>query len=308
MDIIRDYQFVAPHLRGASAAIGNFDGIHLGHQHVLDRARHPEYPLGVVTFEPHPRQFFSPNAPAFRLMSSAARANRLAKLGVERLYELNFNTSLSELSPDVFVKDVLFEGLGLRNVVVGSDFCFGKNRAGNAETLRHLGASLGFGVTAVPLLQDQGKPVSSTAIRRALSDGLPEQAAAMLGHWHRLEGPVVHGEKRGRTLGYPTANMELTGLHVPRLGVYAVLVDVLSGPHKGSYDGVASLGVRPMFGGETPNLESYLFDFTGDIYGTPISVALVAYLRPEESFPNLDALIAQMDRDSAAAREWLKTV
>jgi len=147
--------------------------------------------------------------------------------------------------------------------------------------------------------------VSSTAIRQALSDGRPRDAAAMLGHWHRIDGPVEGGEQRGRELGYPTANMSIAGLHPPRFGVYAVLVDVLDGPHAGHYHGAASLGVRPMFNGDVPNLETFLFDFSGDLYGTELSVALVEYLRPEETFDSLDAFIAQMDADCAKARQIL---
>lgn len=305
MDIIRDYQFVAPHLRGASAAIGNFDGVHRGHQLVLDLARRDDAPLGVMTFEPHPREFFAPDAPPFRLMSAEARASRLAKLGVARLYELNFNTALSQLTPEEFARDVVAEGLGLKHLVVGADFCFGKGRAGTAADLVHFGAEYGYEVTVAELLTGAEGAVSSTAIRTALAEGRPEDAADMLGHWHRIEGPVVHGEKRGRELGYPTANMDLTGLHLPALGVYAVLVDVLEGAHAGQYHGVASLGVRPMFGGQVPNLETFVFDFSGDLYGAQVSVGLVQYLRPEATFDGLDALITQMDADSLAARARL---
>jgi len=310
MRIIRDYQFVEAMDRGASVAIGNFDGVHLGHRSVIDMARSaaPAARLGVMTFEPHPRQYFAPDAPAFRLMSSAARATRLDKLGVERLYELNFNASLAGLSPERFAKDVIFDGLGLSHVVVGADFCFGKGRAGTAKMLQEFGQELGFGVTIAPLLEEAATVVSSTAIRAALAEGRPRDAASMLGHWHRIEGPVVGGEQRGRTLGYPTANMDLTGLHLPAFGVYAVLVDVLDGPHKGKYHGVASLGVRPMFDGNVPNLETFVFDFSGDLYGTPLSVGLVAHLRGEETFDSLDALITQMDADSAEARAILSSL
>ncbi|MEM9638134.1 MAG: riboflavin biosynthesis protein RibF, partial [Pseudomonadota bacterium] len=261
MKIIRDYQFVAPEDRGASAAIGNFDGVHLGHQSVIDLARKadPDAPLGIVTFEPHPRSYFAPDAPAFRLMGPEARASRLEKLGVERLYELNFNAGLAALSPEAFAQRVIAEGFGLRHVIVGADFCFGKGRAGTAAHLQGFGQQMGFGVTVAPLIAHTDKTVSSTAIRQALSDGDPRLAAEMLGHWHRIEGPVISGEQRGRELGYPTANMSIEGLHPPAFGVYAVLVDVLEGPHKGSYHGVASLGVRPMFGENRPNLETFLF-------------------------------------------------
>ncbi len=307
MRVIRDYQFVEAADRGASAAIGNFDGVHLGHQSVIDlaRAAAPEAPLGVMTFEPHPRVYFAPDAPPFRLMSRAARASRLAKLGVERLYELPFNAGLAGLSPEEFAARVIRDGLGLRHVVVGADFCFGRGRAGTAADLQAFGADMGFGVTIAPLLESGSATVSSTAIRAALSEGRPRDAATMLGHWHRIEGPVIGGEQRGRELGYPTANMSIDGLHPPAFGVYAVLVEVLEGPHKGSYHGVASLGVRPMFGANRPNLETFVFDFSGDLYGTPLSVALVEHLRGEEKFDSLDALITQMDRDSARARAIL---
>ncbi|MEM6373832.1 MAG: bifunctional riboflavin kinase/FAD synthetase [Pseudomonadota bacterium] len=307
MKIVRDYQFVDPEDRGASAAIGNFDGVHLGHQSVIDlaRAAAPDAALGVMTFEPHPREYFTPDAPPFRLMSQAARASRLAKLGVRRLFELPFNAGLAALTPHDFAARVIRDGLGLSHVVVGADFCFGQKRAGTAQDLAGFGAEMGFGVTVAPLMTHSAATVSSTAIRTALAEGRTRDAAAMLGHWHRIEGPVIGGEQRGRTLGYPTANMSIDGLHLPAFGVYAVLVDVLEGPHMGQYHGVASLGVRPMFGENRPNLETFVFDFSGDLYGTPLSIALIDHLRGEENFDGLDALITQMDADSAQARAIL---
>jgi riboflavin kinase/FMN adenylyltransferase len=307
MRIIRDYQFVEAADRGASVAIGNFDGVHLGHQSVIDlaRAAAPGAPLGVLTFEPHPREFFAPDAPPFRLMGAEARASQLAKLGVERLYQLNFNAQLAGLTPEAFARSVIADGLGLRHVVVGSDFRFGKGRAGTVDTLQAFGAEMGFGVTIAPLLETDAATVSSTAIRQALTDARPRDAAEMLGHWHRIEGPVISGEQRGRELGFPTANMSIDGLHPPAFGVYAVLVDVLEGLHKGRYQGAASLGVRPMFGENRANLETFIFDFSGDLYGTHVSVALVEFLRGEEKFDSLDALIAQMDADCTRARDIL---
>lgn len=307
MRIIRDYQFVKEEDRGASVAIGNFDGVHLGHQSVIDIARGAANgaPLGIMTFEPHPRSYFAPAAPPFRLMGPEARAHRLEKLGVERLYELPFNEALASLSPQDFARRVIVDGLGLTHVVVGADFCFGQGRKGTAEDLQAFGQQMGFGVTIAPLMAHATQTVSSTAIRQALSQGNPRQAAAMLGHWHRIEGPVIGGEQRGRELGYPTANMSIDGLHPPAFGVYAVLVDVLEGPQKGAYHGVASLGVRPMFGENKANLETFIFDFKADLYGKHLSVALVEYLRGEETFDGLDALITQMDADSARARAIL---
>ncbi len=309
MRIIRDYTFVNPEDRGASAAIGNFDGVHLGHRAVIDIARDAGRaigaPCGVLTFDPHPREYFAPHADPFRLMGPAAKATELAKIGVERLYQINFNAALAALSPEEFATRVIHEGLGLKHVVVGADFCFGQGRAGKAKDLQHFGEALGFGVTIAELIEGTQGQVSSTRIRQALADGKPRDAAAMLGHWHRIEGMVIGGEQRGRELGYPTANMSIDGLHPPRFGVYAVLVEVQDGPHAGKYHGVASMGVRPMFGENLPNLETFIFDFSGDLYGANLSIALVDYLRPEEKFDGLDALIAQMDADSVKARAIL---
>ncbi|GGH52523.1 bifunctional riboflavin kinase/FAD synthetase [Frigidibacter albus] len=291
--------------RGASIAMGNFDGVHIGHQAVLAQARRPGAPLGVLTFEPHPREYFARDAPPFRLMNAESRANRLEKLGVDWLYELPFDARLAGMEAEDFAREVLAEGLGVSNVTVGADFCFGKGRRGTVAKLQAFGARFGFGVTIAELVGLEGQEISSTAIRTALSEGRPRDAARMMGHWHRIEGEVIHGEKRGRELGYPTANMGVDGLHLPRLGVYAVKVDVLEGPQAGSYGGAASLGVRPMFGTNTPNLESFLFDFSGDLYGKHLSVAFVDYLRPEMKFDGLPALMDQMAADCAQARTIL---
>lgn len=308
MRIIETGMAADPADRGATVALGNFDGVHRGHQHVIAAARasRPEAPLGVVTFAPHPRRHFQPDAPPFELMTPPTRARRLARIGVERLYQLHFDARLAAMAPEAFCAEILAQGLGVAHVTVGADFCFGARRAGTPETLRSAGARLGFGVTVVPLLHEQTLEVSSTAIRAALLEGRPQDAAAMLGHWHRIEGPVLHGEKRGRDLGYPTANMSLDGILAPRHGVYAVRVDVLDGPHAGTHDGVASLGVRPMFGENRPNFEVHLLDFAGNLYGSTLSVALVAWQRPELRFDGVPALIAQMDADSEEARARLR--
>lgn len=306
MQIHRDWTGLPTEARGASVAMGNFDGVHKGHRAVIDAARAAcDAPLGVVTFEPHPREYFAPDAPPFRLMNPEARANRLARLGVAQLYELPFGALLAGLTPEAFAREVLAEGLGIAHVTIGADFCFGKNRRGTAETLVELGRRFGFGVTVVPLVGPSKGEYSSTAIRTALAEGRPHDAERMLGHWHRIEGEVIHGEKRGRELGWPTANMSMAGLHLPRLGVYAVLVDVLTGPDRLSCQGVASLGVRPMFGDNAANLEVHLFDFSGDLYGQHLSVALVHFLRDEARFDGIPALIAQMEQDGAEARRLL---
>lgn len=305
MRIIRDSLFIDPADRGAAVAIGNFDGVHLGHQAVIgltrDLAAGIGAPVGVLTFEPHPRQFFAPESAPFRLMNAGARANRLDRLQVEKLYELPFNAALAGLSAQEFASEVIATRLGLRHVVIGADFCFGKGRTGTAADMQALGAELGFGVTVAPMVGFDGIEVSSTAIRRALTEGRPRDAAAMLGHWHRIEGPVIRGDQRGRDLGFPTANMSIAGLHPPRFGVYAVKVDVLDGPHRGSYNGAASIGTRPMFGVNAANCETFLFDFKGDLYGATLSVALVDFLRPELTFDSLQALIDQMGADCERA-------
>ena len=309
MRIIRDTHFIDPNDRGAAAAIGNFDGVHLGHQAVIDLTRKAAAdagtPLGIMTFEPHPRSYFSNDSNPFRLMNAEARAHRLEKLGVEKLYEVPFNDALASLSARDFAQTIIADQLGLKHVVVGADFCFGQGRKGNAKTLADMGAEMGFGVTIAPMMQVGDADISSTAIRQALSDGRPADVAKMLGHWHRLENIVIRGDQRGRDLGYPTANMSIDGLHPPKFGVYAVKIDVRDGPHAGSYNGAASIGVRPMFGKNRPNCETFIFDFKGDLYGTTVSVALVAYLRPELKFVGLEPLITQMDADCVTAREIL---
>lgn len=303
------YRGIPAEDRGAAAAIGNFDGVHIGHRSVIDIARQEAkahgVPLGVVTFEPHPRRFFMPDRPSFRLMTAEARAHRLEKLGVDILFELPFDVALASLSPEVFVREVLVDGLGLSHLVAGADFRFGKRRSGDIEMIRTMEPETGMGVTIAPLVRDETGDFSSSAIREALSEGDPQAAARMLGHWHRIEGRVAHGDKRGRTLGFPTINLPLDDLHQPRFGVYAVTVDVLTGPHQGRYAGCASIGARPTFGQNRPNLEVHLMDFSGDLYGEEVSVALVAYQRPELRFEGAEALVAQMRKDVEEARGLL---
>ena len=309
MRIHRDTPYLEDADRGASVAIGNFDGVHLGHQAILKiAAAATDAPLGVVTFEPHPREYFVADARPFRLMNATAKAHRLEMLGVRHLYELAFNDKLASLTPRSFCSDIIVDRLGLKHVTVGADFCFGKGRMGTAADLQKHGEDMGFGVTIAPLVEAAGEHVSSTRIRDALTAGHPEKAASMLGHMHRIEGEVVRGDQRVRELGYPTANMMITGLHPPKFGVYAVKVDVLDGPHQGTYNGAASIGVRPMFGENVPNCETFIFDFKGDLYGATLSVALVDFLRPELKFNGLDALITQMDADCDTARKILANV
>ena len=310
MKIIRDYTFLNKEDKGACVAIGNFDGVHKGHLSVIELARAAAETLntafGVITFEPHPRAYFQPTSKPFRLMSAEARASQLEKVGINNLYELQFNSALSSLSAEQFINDVLVNGLGVKHIVVGEDFCFGKNRSGSVKMLEDYGRKLGFGVTIAPLVEDNKGIFSSTSIRNAITDGRPDDAAHMLGHWYRIEGTVISGDQRGRELGYPTANMSLDGLHLPKFGVYAVIADILTGPYKGRFFGAASLGERPTFGVNTPNLETFIFDFSGDIYEEELSIALVSFQRPELKFDNLDDLIKQMDQDCKTSIKILK--
>jgi riboflavin kinase/FMN adenylyltransferase len=305
MRIFHDWRGLPDDARGVTLALGNFDGVHLGHAAVL-RAAHaarPDAPLGVLTFEPHPREVFRPDDPPFRLTLSAERADALAALGCTLLFELSFNHVFSLMMAETFVAEVLHHGLGARHLTTGVDFAFGHRRGGDAEFLAARAEALGMGVTQVPALTDAGGPLSSTRIRRALQDGYPERATAELGRPWAIRGEVAHGDKRGRTIGFPTANVAL-GRHLePARGVYAVTIRLANGA---IYDGVANIGRRPTVNaGPESRLEVNLFDFSGDIYGTEITVALIAYIRPEIRFSGLDALTAQIAADAAEARRLL---
>jgi riboflavin kinase/FMN adenylyltransferase len=305
MRIFNDWRGLLADARGATVALGNFDGVHLGHATVL-RAAHaarPDAPLAVLTFEPHPREVFRPDDPPFRLTLSAERADALAALGCTLLYELSFNHVFSLMMADTFVSEVLHQGLGALHLTTGADFAFGHRRGGDAAYLAARAEALGMGVTQVPAMTDAGGPLSSTRIRRALQDGYPERATAELGRPWAIRGEVAHGDKRGRTIGFPTANVAL-GRHLePARGVYAVTVRLANGT---MHNGVANIGRRPTVNsGPESRLEVNLFDFDGDIYGTEITVALIAYIRPEVRFSGLDALKAQIAADAAEARHLL---
>jgi riboflavin kinase/FMN adenylyltransferase len=311
MRLIEGYRGLGAGDRGASAAIGNFDGVHRGHQVLVadaDKARGATgAPLGVITFEPHPRRHFQPDAPPFRLTLPSEKARVLEGLGVERLYQLRFDAQLAGMQAEDFVRDVLVAGLGIAHIVVGADFHFGRGRKGDAVLLRRMGAELGFGLTIHDMIGDEAGEFASTALRVLIEQGRCREAARQLGRWHAVTGRVVAGDRRGRELGYPTANLEFGEQLVPRWGVYAALVRVHDGPHRGRHAGVASIGERPTFGVNRPNFEVHLFDFAGDLYGAEISAGLVQRLRGEERFDAAEALVAQMNRDSAEARAVLAT-
>jgi len=291
--------------RGAAIALGNFDGVHVGHQAVIASARAAaavkSAPLGVAVFEPHPRHVFQPDAPPFRLQTNEQRSRALAALGVAHLYEIGFDHALSQLSDEEFAQRVLVERLGVVHVSVGVDFRFGRGRMGDAESLKRLGAALGFRVDAVSPVGD-GAKISSSTIRDAVAAGAMDLAATLLGRPWAIEGTVQRGFQRGRGFGFATANIALAEYVQPRLGIYAVRVAI----DARLFDGVASVGVNPTVGAlPAPLLEAHIFDFDADLYGKTIEVELIAFLRDEAKFETAEILARQIAEDAMAARALL---
>ncbi len=297
------WRSVPPEWKGGVVALGNFDGVHRGHQALLARAREQAASLGApvvaFTFEPHPRGFFVPDTGPFRLTLLPAKTRLLAGHGVQAVLAQRFDESFAALPAASFIEDVLRKGLGARHVVCGYDFTFGARRSGNVEMLRAEGKTHGFGVTVLDPVTHEGEIYSSTRIREALRHGWARDAAGLLGHAWEIEGTVELGDQRGRTIGFPTANVAL-GEHLrPRFGVYAARA-LVDGVWR---NGVANLGKRPTFGKLQENFEVHLFDFAGDLYGRVLRVALVDFIRAEMKFPGLDALKAQIAADGQAARD-----
>jgi riboflavin kinase/FMN adenylyltransferase len=292
-------------LHGAVVAIGNFDGVHRGHRAVIAAARQRAGRLGrpaaALTFEPHPRSFFRPQEPLFRLTDARNKLRLLATTGLDGAIVLRFDAALAALSAERFVDDILVRRLAVAGVTIGFDFHFGANRSGSPDYLAAAGAQRGFAVDIVPRFEDDGRRISSGPIRAALAQGDVADAAGMLGYPWFVTGEVVHGDKRGRTLGYPTANLLLDPTCGLRHGIYAVRVAAGGTLH----DGVASFGRRPMFDIGTVLLEVFLFDFAGDLYGQTIDVAFIAWIRPELKFDSVDDLVRRMDDDSRIARTAL---
>jgi riboflavin kinase/FMN adenylyltransferase len=309
--IFRHFQDVPAQCRGAVVAIGNFDGVHRGHRALIAEAKVQaearRAPLAVLTFEPHPQEYFRPSSESFRLTPLRAKARLLADLGVDVLFALTFDGEMAKRSPQDFVLNVLMDGLGISGVVVGHDFEFGSKRAGNLATLAYMGEMEGFSVTAFDTVTASGdEKISSTLIRQMLKQARPEDAARLLGHPWAVEARVEHGDARGREMGFPTANMHLGHCLAPAFGVYAVRVSILEGDRAVSrHDGVANFGIRPMYQVKVPLMETHLFDFDGDLYGKYLSVELIRYIRPEAKFDGLPALVAQIGADAAKAREIL---
>ena len=302
MEIFRDWRGLPGSACGAAVALGNFDGVHRGHAavtHAVHAAR-PDLPLAVLTFEPHPRELFRPDDPPFRLTLAAERADALARLGVAFVYEMPFDRAFSEMSAEAFVAEVLHAGIGARHLACGPDFAFGHRRGGDTAFLARRAEALGIGLTLVPPLADAGGPLSSTRIRRALQDGYPEYAAAELGRPWSIRGTVARGKALGRTIGFPTANIDLDRHLEPARGVYAITARL---PDGRGVRGVANIGRRPTVeNAREIRLEAHLFDIEADLYGAELCVTLHDFLRAERKFAGIDELRAQIAGDSAQAR------
>lgn len=315
MRVFRHHTDVPPELKAGVVALGNFDGFHKGHQAVVAAAAAEadllHAPLWVLTTEPHPRRYFRSDEPEFRLTSLRAKAHCLETFGVDNLLVLNFDAHMAARPAQDFVIDILVDGLGLRHAVCGYDYRFGARRGGGVDVLRWMGHMEGFGVTVVAPVAEKGQdaPIvySSTAIRQALREGRVMDATETLGHWWFIEGHVLTGDRRGRTIGFPTLNLSMDGYLKPRFGVYAVRIEVPAGDRGLArvYDGVANIGRRPTFDKDDVTLEAHIFDFAGDLYGQVVRVEIVDFIRPEQKFSGLDALKTQITADCDIARARL---
>jgi len=312
MRLIRHCSELTPEHRGSVVALGNFDGVHLGHQAVILTAKRiaeaTGRPHAVMSFEPHPRVVFNPALPPFRLTPLRVKARLIEALGIDVLLLQHFDAAFAVQTAATFVDEVLVHCFGVRHVVVGWDYVFGKGREGTGDFLQKAGERHGFGVTVVPPAVDaEGQVYSSTRVRDYLVAGQPAEAARLLGHFWEMEGRVEHGDGRGRTLGFPTANIALAEYQRPAFGVYAVRAGIDAGGATHWHDGVANFGRRPTIGGETELLEVHLFGLTEDLYGRHLRVALVDHLRAERKFAGLDELKTQIAADAAQARRMLST-
>ncbi|WP_165324125.1 bifunctional riboflavin kinase/FAD synthetase [Rhizorhabdus phycosphaerae] len=297
---------VPAHLRGGVVALGNFDGFHRGHQAVVGAAiahgRATGRPVLVASFDPHPVRFFRPDAPPFRLTTLDQRAGLFAEAGADAMLVFRFDGALASLTPEQFVADLLIERAGAAHVVTGEDFTFGKGRSGNVAILAEIGARHGMTTAAIGPVSDDKGPISSSRIRAALTEGDPQEAARLLTRPFRIAGTVQHGDKVGRTIGYPTANIALDRYLRPRYGIYAVRGRL---PDGRVIDGAANVGIRPTFDPPKELLEVFFFDFAESLYDQAIEIELIAYIRPEAKFDSLETLTEQMDRDCAEAKRIL---
>ncbi len=304
--IVHGWKGLAESDRGAAVALGNFDGVHLGHREVIagavEAGRRLGAPVGVISFDPHPRRLFHPDEPAFRLMTTEQQARVLETMGVDRFYVLPFDFEMANFSDRDFALKVLHEGLGVRHVAVGFDISFGKGRTGSPALMKAYGDEMGFTVSVAEAVGEGAEKYSSTGVREALRDGRPQDAAAILGQPFAIEGVVRRGQQLGRTLGFPTANVFMADYVVPRLGVYATRTRL---PDGRVVPGVANIGNNPTTGEVETRLEVWLFDFDEDLYGQVIETQLIAFLRPEEKFDSIDAMVEQIRVDERQARAIL---
>ena len=309
MHVLRDNEALPQALNGACLALGNFDGVHRGHQAVLAeakaRAASAGRPCGVMVFEPHPREFFRPHVPVFRLTSLEVKLELFHACGLDFTVVMNFDGELAGMEPDAFIEEVLRERLAISQAIAGFDFHFGKRRKGTPEFLARYGQAHGLQVTIVEPVSGGEGVFSSSAIRRHLEAGEVDAAASLLGYRWFVRGKVVVGDKRGRDLGFPTANIEMPASCRLGFGIYAVRVRRGAGASASVHDAVASYGIRPTFGGGNPVLEVFIFDFAGDLYGEILEVEFVAWLRPELKFDGIEALIARIAEDCDDARAAL---
>ncbi|QCE32446.1 bifunctional riboflavin kinase/FAD synthetase [Acetobacteraceae bacterium] len=309
----QDWRHIPATAKNCAVALGNFDGVHLGHQYLLTKLARacPSAPLAVVTFAPHPKGVFRPQDPPFQLMNTGKeRAKYFAPLGVENIFEIAFTPEFANLSPEQFVEEVLIKSLGVKHVGCGTDFCFGHRRLGNVDLLGKLLGAHGIGLTDIEALHDSEGPISSTRVRRALQEGYPEKAMSYLGRPWSLSGKVLHGDKRGRLLGFPTANVALGHYIEPARGAYICAIKLPDDGGDGAgktYHGVANIGRRPTINDKVQSrIEAHLFDFSGDLYGREIQIFLLNHLRNEQRFESLNALTTQINADAQAAKEWFQ--
>ncbi len=309
MQILRNGSNGSSACRGAAIAIGNFDGVHRGHQKVLqladEAAAYLRGPSAAMVFDPHPRAFFQPDRPLFKLTGFEVRAALMEALGLDCLVVMDFDMALSQLPAEKFVTDILLNDLGVAHVVIGYNFHFGQGRRGNAGMLQSMADEHGFGVTVVePATAEDGSETvfSSTLIRQCLREGRPRDAADLLGYWWTVQGEVIEGDRRGRTIGFPTANIALEDDAAPMLGVYVVRARPTDGGAGEVWRGVANVGRRPTFDKADTMLEIHLFDFEQDIYGRGLNVEFIEFLRPEQKFSGIEELTKQIAADSERAR------
>ena len=306
LHLIEGWRNLAPELKGAAVALGAFDGVHRGHRQVIADAAKAAARLGAllgaISFDPHPRRYFGRETEPFRLMTTDQQARALDELGVERFYILPFDQEMAAFSDEEFARVVLHESLGAKHVAAGFDISFGAGRTGSPERLRQFGAQYGFGVSVAEPVGTHGDKFSSSAIRQALRDGHPEVAAEILGRPFAVEGVVVHGDKLGRTIGFPTANITLGDYLRPKFGIYATRTRLADGREVA---GVSYVGPRPILNGTDERLEVHLFDFDEDIYGETLETYFIRYLRGDQNFDNWDDMLAQIKRDAGQARAIL---